>query len=151
MSRVFTSAADLADHLEFKVAPRLAREFAKGLETAGKIAKKTAFDMIGHDQPGLWDKLKDSTIRIKRNNNWGLRGNPASPLYATGEFRKSIWFRTDPAASSVTIGSDVPYVVFTEYGTARMPARPVFRPAAERSGPEILAKVGQALHKALEA
>jgi phage gpG-like protein len=150
MSRAFTSADKLADFLQVRTLPRIEKAFVKALDTAGKIAQKTAWKMVGHDQPGLWPALAQSTIAIKRKNNWGLGGRAESPLYATGALRDSIVFSADHSSKKGTLSTSVAYGKFHDLGTANMPARPLLKPALERSIPETRMECKKIMSHALE-
>lgn len=49
----------------------------------------------------------------------------------TGAYRDSI--TVEPQGRGVRVRAGVPYAVFVEYGTSRMPARPAYRAAVERA------------------
>lgn len=91
-----------------------------------EIAEK-AKSMIGTHQI-FWKDLKPSTIDQKSKKGQGKGGDPSSPLYATGDFERSVEYRV--LKNKVRIFSKDPTAVFHEYGTAKQPPRPVFKPAA---------------------
>jgi len=112
--------------------------------------QKRAIDSVGHYQPAIspfpeWAPLAPATIarkmRGRRGRGWGLNGNPDSPLYRTGEFRKHIFYRINQRDLTATIGTTKDYIVNTELGTSRMPPRPVFGPAAMREVPLQLSSI----------
>ena len=95
----------------------------------GEAVEHQAKDMIGTHQP-IWAPLQPETVDKKRRKGWGRDGDPSSPLYATGEFQRSVKSEiTGPF--SVLIYSDDPAAQYHEYGTAHQPPRPVFLPAAK--------------------
>jgi HK97 gp10 family phage protein len=57
----------------------------------------------------------------------------------SGEMRDNI--RLELEALAATIIGDTDHTAANEYGTARMAAQPMFRPALERYGPAFLAEV----------
>jgi HK97 gp10 family phage protein len=57
----------------------------------------------------------------------------------SGEMRDNI--RLELEALAATIIGDTDHTAANEYGTARMAAQPMFRPAMERYGPAFLAEV----------
>lgn len=67
--------------------------------------------------------------------------------YRTGTLRRSIASEPGPGKMEVTIGTDVEYAPYLEFGTSRMSPRPYLRPAIEETLPEI----GNHLAKAIEA
>jgi phage gpG-like protein len=103
-----------------------------GLETCAVKVEQTAKAEIGHYQAGIgpfpaWADLADSTEEHKAK-----MGYPSdAPLEATGEMRDSIT-HTNHALEAV-IGSTDPKLVYHEFGTLKMPARPVMGPAVLRN------------------
>lgn len=108
--------------------------------------------------------LDDSELRKNFDAlNRALGGNPArkallaaslpvvnrakelAPI-RTGTLRRSIQAEEGPGEREVTIGTNVEYAIYQEYGTSRMPAHPFLRPALESEAPE----VGKVLAAALE-
>ena len=95
-----------------------------GFEVSEKVKS-----MIGEKQ-AFWADLKESTIERKKRMNWGKGGNPDSPLWATGEYHDSVSYQMS-GRDKVQIFSTLDYVKYLEMGTAKMPPRPVFKPAAK--------------------
>lgn len=85
-------------------------------------------NMIGTKQV-FWADLKQSTIDRKSRSGGGKGGDPSTPLYDTGEFQRSIEYKV-MNKNVVRIFSDSKSAEYTEFGTASMPPRPVFKPAA---------------------
>lgn len=70
-------------------------------------------------------------------------GYPAdAPLEATGQMRDSISHKTH--GLEAVIGSTDPKMVYHEFGTAKMPARPVMGPAVFRNKEFIRRTIGTA-------
>ena len=99
------------------------------LTFVGQAIENQVKDMIGTKQ-SFWADLKPSTIDRKRRAGWGRGGDPASPLWATGEYQRSVEWRLT-GSNAVRISSDLDFVQYLEYGSSRMPPRPVFLPATK--------------------
>ncbi len=114
----------------------------------GHAVKLQAESSIGTYQPGIgnfaaWAPLKQTTLDRKARNKPPLgRGGPDTPLFATGKFSQSIDISVDKRLLAVHIGTNVPEIVWTELGTARMAPRAVFGPAALRVAPKFLNRIG---------
>ena len=83
--------------------------------------------------PG-WPPLKPATIAEKKR-----LGYPLDPLIRTGRYYREA---TNVRAAKITPGTlrhtiRVPYAVYHEYGTRRMPARPVLGKVLPRILPEL--------------
>lgn len=88
-------------------------------------------NMIGTRQL-FWKDLAQSTIEKKEQKHWGRNGDAGSPLYATGDFQRSIQYKL-VSKNAVMIFSNDPTAEYHEYGTVGVhgqPPRPVFKPAA---------------------
>jgi hypothetical protein len=129
-----------------------------GLEKCAVKIEATAKDEIGFYQSGIgpfpaWATLADATEASK-----SLAGYPMdAPLLATGEMRNSITHTTN--ALEAVIGSTDEKMFYHEFGTLKMPARPVLGPAVLRNKEYIRRVLGAAtvggliggigIHKAL--
>jgi phage gpG-like protein len=112
------------------------------LEKIGKHLEKKANEKIGRQQVG-WEKLADSTEEEKVR-----KGYPANaPLLATGKLRKSIGHTVE--GRTVTIGSTDEVMVFHEYGTHKLPPRPVFESLAAENAEFIHRTAQKALAEAM--
>lgn len=100
----------------------------------GSETVEQARQLIGHSQ-NMWAPLADSTIQIKTKLGLGLNGDPSSPLYSSGEFYDDISFELMPRG--VMIGTNKDYIKYTEYGTSKMPPRPVFPMALYKTWLEV--------------
>jgi len=101
---------------------------AAALTVLGAEITEKVENLIGTHQL-FWKDLASSTVDTKRKKGWGKYGDPSSPLYATGEFEKSVSYRL-VGKNAVMIFSEAESAQYTEYGTSKMPPRPVFKPAA---------------------
>lgn len=137
----FQSFGQLAVHLQSQAIRDYKINMRKSLKEVGEVVSAEARKSVGVYQSGIgpfpaWAGLADSTIERKSRSGLGMGGNPNTPLYATGRFKQSIAYKAEN--QSVTIGTNVPYIVHTEVGTSKMPPRPVFGPAALRALPRLL-------------
>jgi HK97 gp10 family phage protein len=118
----------LAVHL---VAAELAWRQRKrmALNAAAKLVKEDAREQIGEYQPQAgnypeWAELAESTEEEKTR----LGAPPDAPLLRFGDLQKS--FRsTLNGDDEVVIGSTDPVLEYHEFGTVKMPPRPVLGPA----------------------
>ena len=106
-----TVAKQLGDHRDFlkdEVVPELKREF------------RSVFRSSGY---GRWRRLSPVTIQEKLEH-----GYPTSPLIRTGYYRRASEKLTGLKIrrNVLEIDSPVRYAGYQEYGTRRIPARPVF-------------------------
>lgn len=108
-----------------RVAVELPHAQRRGEEAAGKALAHLAYELVGTEHEG-WAALADSTVARKQARGLTGRVSATDPLYATGEYRISISYRVEGGA--VLVGSGDPIAPFLEFGTSRMPARPVFGP-----------------------
>ncbi len=87
-----------------------------------------------------WPPLQPTTIARKATGD--------SPLFETGELRASIEWNADEHQGYV--GSDNPKMVWHEWGTSRVPPRPVLGPSIEAARPAV-EKVLRDIAKAVAA
>jgi HK97 gp10 family phage protein len=123
----------------------VAEEFAlhEGLKVVAKGIEKTAKKEIGHYQSAVgefpaWAQLAESTEREKER----LGYNRNEPLLRTGDLRDSIQHEVE--GFEAVIGSKSQVMVYHEFGTVKMPARPVIGPAAYRNKEKIKRILGEA-------
>ncbi len=115
-----------------------------GLKEVAERIEKTAKDEIGHYQAAIgpfnaWDPLADSTEADKAN-----KGFPANaPLERTGQFRDT--FKHEVENFVAVIGSTDERAPWFEFGTAKMPPRPILGPAVIINEKFIKRKIGLAV------
>lgn len=113
-------------------------------ERALVVIEKDAKDQIGHYQPAVgefpaWAPLAESTEAEKAR-----LGAPAgAPLMRHGALYASIGHEVH--GDEGVVGSTDPTMVFHEFGTAKMPPRPVLGPAVVNSRKKVEAILGRAL------
>ena len=112
----------LGDHRDFMrraVFPELRKQMRRVFQSRGY---------------NTWAPLARSTLREKSR-----RGYPSSPLVRTGRYRReSASLRGLRIRRNVLeLDSPIPYAVYHEFGTRRIPARPVYRLVAERMRREL--------------
>ena len=114
------------------------------LERIATKIEKTAKSEFGVYQPAVgafdeWAELAESTQTERER----LGFTPNDPLLRTRGLRDSIEHRVGDLEAE--IGSDSDIMVYQEFGTERIPPRPVLGPAAERNHDAILAALGGAV------
>lgn len=135
----FKSFGAFANHLRLMAieTPMVTAEIA---ERAGKVVEKRAKDEIGHYQTSAgefpaWAPLTSGTEARK-----AALGFPAdAPLLASGEMRDSISHAVIKlmTGARVIVGSNDEKLIFHEFGTSKMPPRPVLGPALFNSHEDI--------------
>lgn len=143
MSKEFSSFAGFATHLMAMEAAVKTAEH-EGLKKVAQLVEDTAKAEIGHYQAAVgpfpaWAPLAESTEVQK-----AAKGYPAgAPLLATGEMRENISHQVD--GDTAVIGSPDERMVYHEFGTSKMPPRPVLGPAVYKSKAKIEKIIGQAV------
>ena len=94
----------------------------KGETEAGKQLVRHAQAMIGAEDE-KWAPLAAATVAEKERYGWTGRVSATDPLLRTGEYRLSFSFRVDERG--LLWGTDDPIGPYMEWGTIKMPARPV--------------------------
>jgi HK97 gp10 family phage protein len=129
--KTFVSLADFATHMLTAVVAMKHAEH-KALKKAALLIEREAKSEIGAYQPQVgpfpeWAPLADSTEAQK-----AAKGYPSgAPLLATGKMRDNITHEID--GLDAVIGSPDDIAVFHEFGTSKMPPRPIFGPAAYKN------------------
>lgn len=142
MTMHFGSLADLAQHMLSETVQEL-HGAQRGLEQAAVLIEQTAKAEIGEYQDAVgpfeaWAPLAESTEADKAAKGYP----PDAPLLRKGDLRESIQHEVKPLEA--IIGSIDPVMVFHEFGTSKMPARPVLGPALHRNEEKIKKLVGHA-------
>lgn len=138
----FDSMGKFALHLaERVIAGRAALE--EGLELAAQVIEKEARDELGTYQSAIgpfpaWEELAEST----KDSRVAAGYTENDPLLASGAMRDT--FGHERERLEAVIGSTDEKMIFHEFGTSRMPPRPVFGPAVLRKEKEVAALIGAA-------
>jgi phage gpG-like protein len=142
----FDSMAALATHLAGAVVADIELANRHSLAAAAQILKDDMRGQIGEYQGALgdypaWEPLAESTEDEKARV-----GAPAeAPLERFGDLQKS--FRSELVGNNeAIIGSTDPVMEFHEYGTSKMPPRPVVGPALLRNVDAIEKLIGGDAH-----
>jgi HK97 gp10 family phage protein len=139
----FDSLAGLAAHLTSEVLPGLTREVNHALERVAESIEETAKAEIGvyQDAAGAfaaWQPLADSTVADRVSKGF----TPDDPLLRTEELQESIVHEVGDWEA--TVGSVDPVVEFHEFGTSKMPPRPVLGPALLHNAEHVQKLIGDA-------
>ena len=136
----FQNLADLGAHFE-RIAQSAA--FENGLGKAAQLLEEKAKETIGeyHDAVGpmpAWAELADATKADRV-----AQGFPEDePLLRTGELRDSIGHEV--SGNEAWIGSDSDIAEYHEFGTSRMPPRPIFGTALYENIDKVVDEIGHA-------
>lgn len=138
----FESLAHFAEHL-LTAATLEAVTLEKGMEKCAVIVEKSAKKEIGHYQPQVgpfqdWAELADSTKEDRVRQGY----TENDPLLRSGELRGSIEHQS--TLQEAVIGSTSPVMAYQEFGTAKIPPRPVIGPAAFKNKEKIQSIIGAA-------
>jgi HK97 gp10 family phage protein len=118
-----------------------------GLEACAKKVLKDAKDKIGEYQEAVgpfpaWKQLSEYTMNDKLEKGY-VFNEDYNPLLRTGELRDS--YKQKTFMREAQIGSKDPVAKYHEFGTSRMPARPVLGPALYQNEKFIFKTIQQAL------
>lgn len=143
MTMEFDSLAALALHLTHEVLPGLSKEVHKGLERAVVAIEATAKEEIGTYQEAAgpfpaWAPLAESTVADRVAKGF----SPDDPLLRTGDLRDSIVHEVGDWEA--TVGSIDPVMEFHEFGTSKMPPRPVIGSALVHNIERVQQLIGEA-------
>lgn len=141
--RSFNSLGEFALHL-LEVEAKITATLGVGLDRVLVTIEKTAKGEFGRYQPAVgpfpeWPELADST----KDQRVQLGFTENDPLLRSGEQRDSISHQRQGLEGAV--GSTEERAVWSEFGTATEPARPVLGPAAFLNKEAIQKLVGAAL------
>jgi HK97 gp10 family phage protein len=129
--RSFDSITDFLVHVTAATVAVKQAEHA-ALKNAALLIEREAKGEIGTYQPQVgpfpeWAPLAESTEASKKS-----KGYPAgAPLLASGQMRARISHEID--GLDAVIGSPDDIAVFHEFGTSKMPPRPIFGPAVYKN------------------
>jgi HK97 gp10 family phage protein len=141
VAREFESLEAFALHIVMVEAAWRTRR-REALNEAAKIIKEDAREQIGEYQPAAgnypaWEQLAESTEDEKAR----VGAPPDAPLYRFGDLQKS--FRSTLVGhNEVIVGSTDPNMDWHEFGTDKMPPRPVLGPALFKNIEDIRALLG---------
>lgn len=138
----FSSLAEFGLHLA-KVAAVEDVFIHEGLDRAAALIEREAKREFGVYQPATgpfpeWPELAESTQERREN----LGYTPNDPLLMSGATKASVSRETH--GMDAVVGSTSDLMIYHEFGTSRMPARPVFGPAAFRNRKAIESLIGEA-------
>lgn len=147
MSRHFESLESFALHLlEREVATAVA--IHEGLERVLARIEKTARDEFGNYQPSTgpfpeWAELADATKEDRLRQGY----TENDPLLRSGELMESSSHEVHGLEG--VAGSTDPRMVYLEFGTSKMPPRPVWGPALVKNHKAIQMMLGAAVVEGL--
>lgn len=113
------------------------------VEAGAEEIKETAQGEIGFYQTDIapypdWAELSPEYEKAKVAAGF----EPDAPLLRTGEMKKSI--RASAEGNEAVVGSNDKVLEYHEFGTDKMPPRPVLGPAAHFSRPRIFSMMAKA-------
>jgi len=144
MAQQFDSLSAFASHLS-QLAETLPAAETRAVTAAAGVILAEAQAIPGHYQAATgpvakWHALAETTRRDRVRKGF----TPDDPLLRTGELARSYKSKiTSPRSAEV--GSDDPRAPRFEFGTSRMPPRPVLLTAAVRKEPETHRIAGQTI------
>ncbi|MEM4546850.1 MAG: phage virion morphogenesis protein, partial [Nitrososphaerota archaeon] len=110
---------ELPDKIKQVVRVSLERIGAVGVSQLSKL-----FQTEGRSLGVEWKPVKESYLKQKIK-----KGFSEKTLHRTTTLAQS--FHSKATDTQVQIGTPVPYAIYHEYGTKRMPARPFMKPVAQ--------------------
>lgn len=113
----------------------------RALDKAAQLIEKSAKAEIGVYQPEVgpfpaWAPLAESTMEDRVRKGY----TPNDPELRSGALRKSI--SREVAGHEAVVGSDSDVTVYQEFGTSKMPPRPILGPAAFKNKKQIARIIG---------
>lgn len=135
----YSSFGAFANHLQ-KLAVTSHEMTHELVKAGGEEIRDTAKGMIGFYQTDIapypdWAPLSEKYEAAKVAAGF----EPDAPLLRTGEMQKSI--AADSERNEAVVGSNDELMKYHEFGTDKMPPRPVLGPAAHHSTPRILSRM----------
>jgi HK97 gp10 family phage protein len=139
----FKDLGSLAAHFERIAAQAATVNSGAGLEKAAALLAEKARDGIGeyHDAVGpipAWAPLADATKADRVTQGY----TEDEPLLRSGELRDSI--SHEVSGNTAWVGSTSELAPLHEFGTSRMPPRPIFGTALYENINEVVQEVGLA-------
>jgi|SRR5581483_5028307 len=136
----FQDLGAFASHLAMR-AGRAVATFHAASEAVGQLVEKAAKDEMGTYQAAAgpfpaWAELAESTKEDRERQGY----TPNDPLLRSGELRDSV--SHEASTLEVVIGTPREEMIYLEFGTSKMPARPVFGPAVFNNREKIGAIIG---------
>lgn len=143
----FSDLGAFAAHLA-KRAVKTVAVLQAASEAIGVLVEKTAKAEIGHYQEAVgpfpaWAELADST----KESRLAAGYTENDPLLASGELQES--FSHQSTALEVIVGTPEEKMIYLEFGTSKMPPRPVLGPAVFTNKEKIEAIAGTAAMSAI--
>ncbi len=113
------------------------KEVQEALRRLGEEVRDEAANVVTRTALRMQRKVQESIREPGLGRVYGRRGHRASapgqpPASDTGRLLSSIRFG-QPSPLTATVGSDLVYAKYLEYGTRHMAARPFFGPATEEA------------------
>jgi phage gpG-like protein len=119
----------------------------QALKRAAETVRDEARALVGTEDPS-WAPLADATVAEKSRLGYVGQITATDPLLRTGRLRDSIEIRAVSPDRAV-IASDDPILAFQEFGTARIPPRPVIGTALFRTKAAVEHLIGEAAARLL--
>lgn len=129
--REFKSFRGFAQHLR-RLQVELPAVVGQIGEQAGELVEARAKDSIGHYQAGAGPFMQWASLQPATEAHKDAMGYPLNaPLLATGDMRDSISHTVvrRMLGTTVEVGSTDEKMVYHEFGTSKLPPRPVLGPA----------------------
>jgi HK97 gp10 family phage protein len=110
------------------------------IQITGVEALKGKFEALGGAV-----SAKNLRVALRAGGMVVMNDAKARVPVLTGNLRRSIALSDGPGDAEVTIGTDVEYAPYVEFGTSRMAAQPYLRPALDENHEEITRTISDAL------
>lgn len=139
----FGNMAQFAQHLVMLSAGGFALALHEGMNAVGALVEERAREEFGVYQPAVgpfqaWPELAQATKDDRMRQGYSEN----DPLLRSGKLRGTI--SHESAGLEVAVGSTSDLMVYHEFGTSKMPARPVLGTAAFSSKDKIMEILGKA-------
>ena len=110
------------------------------IRITGIEALKAKFDQLSDDAGGT--KVRAA---LRAGGMVVMNAAKANAPVLTGNLRRSIAIVDGPGPQEITIGTDVEYAPFVEFGTSKMAAQPYLRPAIDENHDAVIGAIEDAL------